>query len=428
MITAAAPPLMAHITTGRTSLLERAAYVALLGFAAAPQFSIAASGILLGLATILWLAVVVVNHERIEVPDMFWPLAAYAGATLVASLFSVDPTASFRDCKQLVLFAIIPIAYRLFHGERTLKVVDVIITVGALNAVYGIVQYAILNFDNIENRIQGNLGHYMTYSGVIMLVACIAFARVMFRRRDRLWAALVLPAVLVALILTLSRNAWVGACAGIGTLLLLKSVRQALRVAAILPIALGLFVGLAPTIVSERILSMTSLQDRFKQTSEGRMTTASNRDRLAMLKMGALMVRDHPIAGVGPDAVVRVYAGYRSQVRGAVSQLNSHLHNVPLQIAAERGLPALAIWIWFVVTLLRDFLRKRKTSAVPSLATAGIACVVAMLAAGLFEYNFGDSEFLMLFLVVITLPYAADRQPPMGADRQPAGALASHDA
>jgi hypothetical protein len=34
-----------------------------------------------------------------------------------------------------------------------------------------------------------------------------------------------------------------------------------------------------------------------------------------------------------------------------------------------------------------------------------------MLAAGLFEYNFGDSEFLMLFLVLITLPYAVDRAP-----------------
>ena len=35
--------------------------------------------------------------------------------------------------------------------------------------------------------------------------------------------------------------------------------------------------------------------------------------------------------------------------------------------------------------------------------------IAAMVAAGLFEYNFGDSEFLMLFLVLITLPYAADR-------------------
>ena len=126
---------------------------------------------------------------------MFWPLAPTPARRCVGVLFSVDPETSFRDCKQLLLFAIVPIAYRLLRGERSLTAVDVIITVGAINAVYGIVQYRILDFDNIENRIQGNLGHYMTYSGVIMLVACIAVARVMFRRRDRVWAALVLPAV-----------------------------------------------------------------------------------------------------------------------------------------------------------------------------------------------------------------------------------------
>jgi hypothetical protein len=29
----------------------------------------------------------------------------------------------------------------------------------------------------------------------------------------------------------------------------------------------------------------------------------------------------------------------------------------------------------------------------------------------MFEYNFGDSEFLMLFLVLITLPHAAAHGP-----------------
>ena len=48
----------------------------------------------------------------------------------------------------------------------------------------------------------------------------------------------------------------------------------------------------------------------------------------------------------------------------------------------------------------------------------GIANFVAsMLAAGLFEYNFGDSEFLMLLLVLITLPFAAARPPVI--DLQP---------
>ena len=62
-----------------------------------------------------------------------------------------------------------------------------------------------------------------------------------------------------------------------------------------------------------------------------------------------------------------------------------------------------------MVTLIRDFLARRRSSSLPSLAAGGLACVIAMLAAGMFEYNFGDSEFLMLFLVLVTLPYAADR-------------------
>ncbi len=404
----------ADSSADHASGLERAAYVSLLAFAAAPQFSIAAAGILLSLSAILWLALVIVNHERIEVPRMFWPLAVYAGATLVASLFSVDPRVSLEDCKQLVLFAIVPITYRIFRGERSLTAIDVVITVGAVNAVYGIVQYGILDFDNVARRVQGNLGHYMTYSGVIMLVACTAVARVMFRRRERIWAALILPAVLVALVLTLSRNAWVGACAGIGTLFLLRDLRSVFRMAALLPVALGLFIAFAPSAVTDRFYSAVSLKEAYGDSITSTSTVHSNRDRIAMIKSGIRIVKDNPLTGVGPDMVIQVYPGYREPT--AVNQRNSHLHNVPLQIAAERGLPALAIWLWFVAVLLRDFFRLRKTSSLPSIAAAGLACVVAMLSAGMFEYNFGDSEFLMLFLVLVTLPYAAERAAPLAAD------------
>ena len=133
----------------------------------------------------------------------------------------------------------------------------------------------------------------------------------------------------------------------------------------------------------------------------------------------------YPVPAVGrvdgPDMVIQVYPHYRDPA--AVTQRAPHLHNVPLQIAAERGLPALATWIWFIVILLRDFLRKAHSSAFPSLATAALAGVVAMLGAGMFEYNFGDSEFLMLFLLLVTLPYAADRATAsMPAVRHPSQA------
>jgi O-antigen ligase len=310
---------------------------------------------------------------------------------MIAAMDAVDRDVSLRDTKQLLLFAIVPIVYRLLPGRRSLTAVDVIITIGALEAVYGIVQYAILNFDNLGQRVQGSLTHYMTYSGVLMLVACTAAARIMFRRHDRTWTALVMPALLVALALTMTRNAWVGACVGIGLLFLLRDF----RLIALLPVAAAVFRAMAPAPLAERLYSTFNLND------------PTNRDRVAMMRSGVRIITDHPLTGVGPDGVRLVYPRYRDAA--AERQLNPHLHNVPLQIAAERGLPALAVWLWFIAMLIRDLARKTRSSTLRSLPTAALAGVVAMLAAGMFEYNFGDSEFLMLFLLLVTLPYAADR-------------------
>src|SRR5262245_54256564 len=221
--------------------LERAACLALLAFAAALQVSIAAADILLAIATVLGLVLVVRNRERVEVPAMFWPLAAYAAATLVASVFSVDPRVSFVDSKQLVLLVIVPLTYRLLRGRRALLATDVIITVGAISAAFGIVQYLILSYDNLGKRPQGTLGLYMTYSGLLMLVTCAAVSRVMFAKHHRAWAALVLPALLLALAFTLTRSAWVGACVGVGILFLLRDF----RLIGLLPIVFGEFLVLA---------------------------------------------------------------------------------------------------------------------------------------------------------------------------------------
>jgi O-antigen ligase len=202
-----------------------------------------------------------------------------------------------------------------------------------------------------------------------------------------------MPALLVALALTMSRNAWVGVCVGIGILFLLRDF----RLVALLPAVAALFLAIAPATLTARFYSTFSLTD------------PTNRDRMDMVQTGFRIIRAHPLTGVGPDGVRLVYPQYR--MPHAVKQLNPHLHNVPLQIAAERGLPGLAIWLWFIFVLVRDLARKTRSSPLRSLPTAALAGVVAMLAAGMFEYNFGDSEFLMLFLLLVTLPYAAERLP-----------------
>jgi O-antigen ligase len=375
----------------RYALLEQAGMMALYGVAGALQFSIAVSQILLTVSVVCWLTLLVVEREPITLPRFAWPLVAYAVATLVVTAFSPEPRTSLMACKQMVLFAIIPLVYRFATGTRAETMVTVIISFAAASATVGIVQYGIFHYDNLGQRVQGTLGHYMTYSGLLMLVIGAALARVLFGRGERLWAALVIPALGVAVALTFTRSAAVGACAAAALLLTLKDF----RLLAVLPVVAAIFFAAAPGAVSRRLTSMFDPTDPTK------------RDRVAMLREGAAMIRNHPLVGIGPNMVQGLYAEYR--VPEAVQPVNPHLHNVPLQIAAERGLPALAIWLWFVGGLVVALIRRFRTGDQRFLAATALAAVVSMLAAGLFEYNFGDSEFLMLFLILITLPFAATR-------------------
>ena len=371
--------------------LERATLVLLLCFVASLQISIAAANILLTLMLVCWVAQLIQDRTLPALPRFFWPLVAYAAVTVVISAFSLDPSTSIVDDKQLLLFVIVPAVYQIARGERAALVVDVIVSVGAASAAYGIIQYGLLHYDNLGRRPEGAMSHYMTYSGLLMLVICAAAARLIFGRQGRTWPALVMPALVVALALTLGRSAWIGASVAIALLLALKD----LRLTILLPLFVAVLFALAPGTVTRRVMSIFDVQE------------PTNQDRLAMIEMGARMVNDHPLTGVGPNMIPRVYAQYRPDY--AINPINPHLHNVPLQIAAERGLPALAVWLWFIFSLVVAQFRlfRRQRDRVP--AAAGLAAVFAMLAAGLFEYNFGDSEFLMLFLVLVTLPFAAAR-------------------
>ncbi|MGH9221579.1 MAG: O-antigen ligase family protein [Vicinamibacterales bacterium] len=371
--------------------LEQIGLWSLVGIVAAMQLSIAAAQILLTIAVVSWLVSHIARGERLAAPPFFWPLVAYAALTLVSAGFSIDPEESFTDSKQLVLFMLVPLTYDLARGARANSVLSVILTIGAASAFVGIVQYAVLNFDGLGRRPQGTLSHWMTYSGTLMLVICAAVARLLYGTSGRLWAAFVMPALLVALSLTLTRGAWVGVAVGVAALFLSKDF----RLLALIPIVVVIGIVLAPQALTDRVYSIFDRND------------LTNRDRVAMLQAGVSIVKDYPLTGVGPDQIERAYPSYR--VAEAVKPTNPHLHNVPMQIAAERGLPALAAWVWFVISLAIGLLRLLRTSRHKSLAAAALGGVAAMLAAGLTEYNFGDSEFLMLLLVIITLPFAANR-------------------
>jgi O-antigen ligase len=375
--------------TASSATFERVTGGLLIASIAIVSFNLLSAQVLFGISALMWLRLVLTDTRRQVMPAFAWPLAGYLVWTVLSAAFSVDPWTSFIDLKQLVLFLVVPMVMRLLRGERAMAAVNVIIAVGAAASLVAVIQYSIFAFDDLANRPMGSLSHYMTYSGVIMLVLGAAVAPLLFYPEQRIWPGVAIPALVAALAMTLTRNAYIGAAAAVMVLLAVRNVKLLL----LIPIAAVLFLVAAPQGIRDRAFSVTNMDD------------ASNRDRIQMLQMGVDIVRDYPVFGVGPEMIGEVYDDYLRP--DPVHTYNPHLHNVPMQIAAERGLPALALWLAFILVCARDLFNQLRAGPARAIAGAGLAAIVAMLCAGLFEYNFGDSEFLMLFLCLVTLPFAA---------------------
>ncbi len=86
---------------------------------------------------------------------------------------------------------------------------------------------------------------------------------------------------------------------------------------------------------------------------------------------------------------------------------NVHLHNNLLQIAAERGIPAAAFWLAFLVLAFLSALKifRRGDPWLKAWAGASLAALAGLFTAGFFEYNFGDSEITVLFLLLLAIPH-----------------------
>jgi O-antigen ligase len=93
-----------------------------------------------------------------------------------------------------------------------------------------------------------------------------------------------------------------------------------------------------------------------------------------------------------------------------------HMHNNFLQVASERGLPGLFLWLWFMGRLGWDsatvYRRNRgnlgsdpESEFAVMVSSIGIGALVSLLVAGLAEWNFNDSEVLVLFMFLVAAPY-----------------------
>jgi O-antigen ligase len=128
-----------------------------------------------------------------------------------------------------------------------------------------------------------------------------------------------------------------------------------------------------------------------------------------MLQAGGQMIAERPWSGQGPGMVETRYPLYRRP--DATRRAVPHLHNSYLQIAAERGLPALLAMLLLLALPVTRALRLLRHDGGTGCRRADLhlgmlAALVGFAVAGLFEDNWGDTEVQRLVLLLLVLPYA----------------------
>jgi O-antigen ligase len=361
------------------------------------------------------LAALLFARRKMEAPAPAAILFLYAAWTLLALCFSPlgrselqqSPVLALPQIKKFFVFLVLPVAYTAFRRsashEKVLRLTFLASTAAALVALaeFGLFYQALHTLKGhfyssySSSRITGFMGHWQTFSGQQMLVLAMLLAFLLYGRKRPWWTWVAAGLIGLSLLLSFTRGAWVGMFAAAVFLLWPFGRRWILA----LPLALVLLFLVSPSIVRERVRSAVNLR-----------SDSSNQSRVLMLRTGARMIAAHPLVGVGANAAQYYFAAYRP-AGPLPNAWYGHLHNNYVQIAAERGLPGLALFLCFLLLPLRDL--RRFAASLPAESryiVHGVAAgIVAIMVSGAFEYNFSDSEVVMLLLFYIAHGYAAGK-------------------
>jgi O-antigen ligase len=389
-----------------------APYYLAFGSAVSILFSIAISQILLALG----LVVLVIRHKPFQFPPIKLPLTLFFAATVLADLLSRDPLHGLPQIRKFFVFGIIALMFTTFRNAA--QVTNVFLAwagIGVLSAADGLAHVLTRRTQAIElrwntydyfldDRIRGFASHWMTF-GAEQMIALLLLLSFLFFACPRKWRALTCccAAVLWAsLMLGLTRSIFLlGVPAGV-LYLLWRFKRWTLAVAPLLAL---ISYAAAPFQVRERVWSVIAPHGDLD----------SNTHRSVTRRTGWEMVKAHPWFGLGPEQIQPQFSAYVPATihRPLPPGWYGHLHNIYLQYAAERGIPALILLLWAIGKMLFDFIGAlRNTALKPEsrfILHGAIAVIAAVLAEGFFEYNLGDSEVLTMFLVTTTGAYVAIR-------------------
>jgi putative inorganic carbon (hco3(-)) transporter len=378
--------------------------------AALIQVSIAASQTVLGAGILLLL----VFRQRLKFPRIWIPLVLFFLWTALADVLSPDPWGGRAQIRKFFVFLFIPLMYGVFarnFGKVFYLMVAWTITATA-SGLWGLVQF-VMKYEQdrlapegfyvayLRRRITGFESHWMTFGALQLSVFSLLLAQLFFSNRKMpAWAYGSLAILSATILLGWTRSIWLAAIPS--TLYLVWFWRPKMTLA--IPVIAVLAFLFAPQATQDRMMSLI----------EPRADIDSNRHRIVTFRTGMEMIQAHPWFGLGPEQIRRSFDSYvPPDIRRPLPVgYYGHLHNIYIQYAAERGIPALLFIMWLIGMTIWDcfhaILRVGRARSQELFILHGtMAVIIGILVGGLFEYNLGDSEVLMMFLSVLALGYAA---------------------
>jgi O-antigen ligase len=338
------------------------------------------------------------------------PIVAFLVAAAIGVIMAVNFKHSLKAYMTLGwMFIFFLIVNNVKDTIQFKKLVRILVLITTIGGAYGIFQHLtkIDFFGNIKHlrlpmaRSTGFFDGPATFGNYILLVLPVVIGLSSYIRigREKRWLQLSGLIILTAIIFSYGRAVWMGLIVGLIFMGILGSKRLLLSILAGIMICSILILALPSSEFALRVVG----------------TVKSKRpvgDRTEFWEGSLRILRDYPITGVGWEGFRKVYPRYRpSEEEKSVS----NAHNNFVDVAVDSGLLGLGIFIWLLVTIYKvgfHIFKELEDGYFKGFVWGFMGSLTAFLIAGLSQYNFGDSEVVMLFYfllgMVLVIPRIAE--------------------
>ena len=254
---------------------------------------------------------------------------------------------------------------------------------------------------NHRFRASGWTRHYQTFAELMQMIALLALGLALANLRNHgpnkhFRLAIIAAGLLTAgLVFTAMRTVIVAFVIG-ASLIALRSMRGKMKIV----VTFALFFVLA-------FGAVVVWQTRDKGALLLGDPSSSLRAEVAHVGLSRILI--HPIFGHGMDAMQKHWTEW-----GFPGKDMLHLHSTPLQLAFDRGLPLLAIWIWMMIMFWLFTARAERNAADRSdtnsygILLGILGALTGFLVSSLVNYNYGDAEVAMMFWFLMGTALSTD--------------------